>query len=95
MAKITVQENERTLMQQHAREVCKYRLMKDIRFDIEVCKLEGWDYTDYLLELKEIIDGFLNTAMESKKDNQEALIDLYKKITPKSNLDDNGNGVYM
>jgi hypothetical protein len=42
-----------------AREQMKLRLMQDIRVDIEVCKLEGINYKDYLLELKDVIDGFL------------------------------------
>lgn len=42
-----------------AREQTKFKLMIDIRTDIEVCKLEGIDYKEYLLELKNIIDGFL------------------------------------
>ena len=40
----------------------KYKLMADIRADIEVCKLEGIDYKEYLQELKSIIDGFLNNG---------------------------------
>ena len=44
-----------------AREQMKLRLMQDIRVDIEVCKLEGCDYKEYLLELKNIIDGFLRS----------------------------------
>ncbi len=42
-----------------AREKMKLQLLKDIRIDIEICKLENWDYKVFLLELKEIIDGFL------------------------------------
>lgn len=42
-----------------AREQMKYKLMADIRMDIEVCKLEGIDYKEYLKELKQIIDDFL------------------------------------
>lgn len=42
-----------------AREQMKYKLMADIRADIEVCKLEGIDYKEYLKELKQIIDEFL------------------------------------
>lgn len=42
-----------------AREQMKYSLVRDIRVDIEVCKLEGIDYKEYLQELKSIIDGFL------------------------------------
>ena len=43
-----------------AREQMKDKLMADIRADIEVCKLEGIDYKEYLQELKSIIDGFMN-----------------------------------
>lgn len=42
-----------------AREQMKLRLLKDIRCDIEVCKLEGIDYKQYLLEIKDMIDGFI------------------------------------
>ena len=42
-----------------AREQMKYKLMADIRADIEVYKLEGIDYKEYLKELKQIIDEFL------------------------------------
>ena len=42
-----------------AREQMKYKLMADILMDIEVCKLEGIDYKEYLKELKQIIDEFL------------------------------------
>ncbi len=42
-----------------AREEQKLRLLQDIRFDIQVCVIEGWDYKQYLIELKEIIDSFL------------------------------------
>ena len=45
-----------------AREQLKLKLLNDIRADIEVCKLENLDYKEYLLELKEIIDSFLNVT---------------------------------
>lgn len=46
-------------LQQLAREEMKLKLLKDILMDINVCKHEGWDYKQYLIELKEIIDSFL------------------------------------
>ena len=49
-----------------AREQMKYKLMSDIRTDIEVCKLEGIDYKEYLRELKSIIDGFLGCENENR-----------------------------
>lgn len=37
----------------------KLKLLQDIRFDITVCAIDGYDCIEYLLELKEIIDGFI------------------------------------
>ena len=54
----TVDELGRTL-NRLAREQMKYKLLQDIRIDIEICRLEGLDYKEYLFEIKEIIDGFL------------------------------------
>ena len=45
-------------LQQLAREQMKHKLMSDIRFDIHVCQLEGWDYREYLHELHELIALF-------------------------------------
>lgn len=39
-----------------AREKMKYRLLADISLDLVICELEGWDKTEYLAELKEMID---------------------------------------
>lgn len=52
-------KDERLKLNQLAREQLKFRILNDIRFDIEVCKLEGWDYKNYLIELKTLIDEFL------------------------------------
>lgn len=43
-----------------AREEMKLYLLKDIVRDITVCKLEGWAYKEYLRELQQIIEGFLD-----------------------------------
>ena len=45
-----------------AREQFKLKMLQDIRIDIEVCRLEGWEYKTYLRELKCIIDEFLRVA---------------------------------
>lgn len=42
-----------------AREQMKLRLLADIRADIQVSELEGINYKEYLLELKELIDSFI------------------------------------
>lgn len=43
-------------LNQLAREQMKLRLMRDICFDINVCRLEGWDYKSYLNELQSMIE---------------------------------------
>ena len=46
-------------LQRLTREEMKLRLLRDIRTDIAVCRLEGWDCREYLLELKDLVEGFL------------------------------------
>ena len=48
-----------------AREQMKLRLLADIRLDIMVCQIEGWDYREYLNELKEIIDSFCKKRVKN------------------------------
>lgn len=43
------------LQQELARNNFKKKLINEINFDKMVCQMEGWDYKEYLLELKEII----------------------------------------
>lgn len=47
-------------LNQLAREETKLRLLRDIAADITVCQLEGWEYKDYLHELQETIQQFLD-----------------------------------
>jgi len=53
-------------LNQLAREEMKERLLGDILMDMEICKLEGWSISSYLLELKELID---NIIIKNKLDN--------------------------
>lgn len=39
------------------REKMKYRLLADISLDLVICELEGWDKTEYLNELKDMINA--------------------------------------
>lgn len=48
-----------------AREQIKLRLLADIRFDLAVCEIEGWDKTEYLTELKEMMDTLGGEKNES------------------------------
>lgn len=49
----------RLKMQRLAREQMKERLLADIRIDMEVCRIEGWDKTEYIKELIELLEGLL------------------------------------
>lgn len=50
---------ERKALQRLCREQSKARLLIDIQKDLIVCKIEGWDYKEYLHELNELIKQFL------------------------------------
>ena len=41
-----------------AREQMKLKLLSDIRIDCEICKIEGWDFTEYIKELYDILNEF-------------------------------------
>lgn len=40
-----------------AREQVKLRILNDIKIDMAVCEIEGWDKTEYLNELKKLINS--------------------------------------
>lgn len=41
-----------------AREQMKHRILADIRMDMLICELEGWDKLEYLKELIDMISHF-------------------------------------
>ena len=49
-------EETRKQYNRFAREAMKYRLLRDIRVDLQICELEGWNKTEYLDELREMIN---------------------------------------
>ena len=57
---------ERKALQKLCREQTKLRLLGDIKKDIIVCQIEGWDYKEYLRELICLIQNFLR----NKKKNE-------------------------
>ena len=61
-----VNEQTRKRLNQLAREELKQRLLQDILFDINVCKLENWNYEDYLYELRELIEDIINENIQMK-----------------------------
>ena len=55
-----IDRETRKALQRLAREQLKYRLLADIACDIQICKIEGWQYKEYLLELKNEIERLIN-----------------------------------
>lgn len=39
-----------------AREQLKFKLLADIRIDLQICEIEGWDKKEYLQQIRDIID---------------------------------------
>ena len=52
-------EEEKKALQTLCREQLKIKILADIKQDITVCKIEGWDYKEYLNELIDLIRFFL------------------------------------
>lgn len=50
--------DERKQVNQYARERMKLKLLADIRTDLMICELEGWDKREYLQELQGLITSF-------------------------------------
>lgn len=54
-------------LNQLARAKFKEKLMQELLFDLTVCKLEGWDYTEYVGQLKQLIDETAQKVKATKK----------------------------
>ena len=50
---------ERKALQTLCREQMKLKLLTDIKKDVTVCEIEGWDYKEYLNSLIKLIKDFL------------------------------------
>ena len=61
-----VDEKTRRRLNQLAREELKQKLLQDILFDIQVCKMENWEYKEYLYELRELIESIINENIQMK-----------------------------
>ena len=42
-----------------AREQLKHKLLADINIDLMICKIEWWNYKEYLLDIKSLIDNII------------------------------------
>jgi len=51
-------ESDRKLINRVSREAMKLKLLTDIRMDLQICEIEGWNPKEYLTELQELLNGF-------------------------------------
>lgn len=49
---------ERYTLQQVCRHQMRVKLLADIQADMMACQMEGWDKTEYIRELQELLNGF-------------------------------------
>lgn len=40
-----------------ARERMKLKLLADIQFDLQVCEIEGWNKTEYIQQIRDLVNG--------------------------------------
>ena len=57
-----INEKYMRTMNQLARKKFEEHLLMDIRIDLAICDIEGWDKREYLNELKKLIDGIAQLA---------------------------------
>ena len=58
-----IDENYRRTVNDLARKKFEQKLLADIRVDLMVCEIEGWNKLEYLEELKSLINGLAEAPM--------------------------------
>lgn len=53
---------EAKLVNELAREQLKHKILTDISIDLQICKLEWWEYKDYLISIRDMIDWIIKKS---------------------------------
>ena len=53
-----------------ARNKAIVRILNDIRMDMAICEVEGWDKTEYIKQLKKLLDS-IGQEEQSERFNQQ------------------------
>ncbi len=61
----------RRVLNDLARKKVQEQLLQDILFDMNVCKLEGWDHREYLLELENLIDRLIIDSLKEERESKQ------------------------
>ncbi len=59
----------RRVLNDLARKKVQEQLLQDILFDMNVCKLEGWDHRKYLFELENLIDRLIIDSLKEERES--------------------------
>lgn len=51
---------ERKILNDLARESLMLKILAEVNFDMNVCRLEGWDYRELPLKIKKEMDGIIH-----------------------------------
>jgi len=70
-AKVGIDEDTRRTMNNLSRLHMTERLLRDILFDLEVCRLEGWDCREYIHDLQGIVNGLVASHCDRKEVSQD------------------------
>ena len=62
---IVLEEGASYKLNQLARQQLKTKMLADILIDMEICKLEGWDVIEFVLELKSELDRIVELKSTS------------------------------
>jgi hypothetical protein len=63
-----MEEDTRKALNDLARHRMIHRVLADIRIDMEVCEIEGWDKLEYLRTLQKEIGGLGSAYIITKQD---------------------------
>ena len=63
-----MEEDTRKALNDLARHRMIHRILADIRIDMEVCEIEGWDKLEYLRTLQKEIGGLGSAYIITKQD---------------------------
>lgn len=63
-----------------ARDKFKVKLLEEIKIDLIMCELEGWDAKNYINELKSLIDDLYRKTIKKKKRGIDTMDELELKF---------------
>jgi hypothetical protein len=64
----TIKNEDAKTLNTLAREQMKLKLLADISIDLQICKIEGWSVTQYLFDLRKLLNEVCD-SVEKKISN--------------------------